>query len=910
MNNRTHLASVPCRRIQRPAANRWSVAASLALLFLLAPGPGRAAEWSPRLVDTPAFRFRIQPETGRYEILDKQAGVTWQSNPWQARFGEVVLWAGGKQTRAPLSACDARADGDGLELVFHPLAAKPDGAVRVRVRPAGGGQALEFDYEADSALNVESARLLDDALWCSDATRGYAVVPAREGLCVPADSGLSFNQRFGTYDYEGCHMEMAGMVKDGAAVLLTWHDPYGALELKSVLTNAPGFQGKQTLSASLSLRKSARAFRLQFLGKGDYVTIAQAYRPIAQERGWRVTWDDKLKGHRERAKLFGAVNFKLWTALARTMNAESTKEESVRVNWTFDETAQIAEHLKRDLQLDKVFFLLGGWTHRGYDCQHPDILPTAPECGGDRAFAECARRVMDLGYVFGLHDNYQDIYRDSPSWNEDLIMKTAQGGLAKGGKWLGGLAYLTCSQKALDLARRPQNLPAVKKLSGADAYFIDTTFAAGLCECFDTNHPLTKWDDMKWKQELSHYARSQFSIYGSECGREWAIPCADYFEGLTGVSGGYYHNKELVKSLGASVTPLFELVYRDCIALYGKYGYDIRQSTEYVLHHLAIGRTLNYHNVPSHLYWKQPDRASQPPLKLRPSIAQLAPAGPRRFTVTYQWDVEQAPAQDWRVFVHFTDAAGVIKFQNDHAPRPALPAWKPGTVTQGPFTVTVPEGLTGTFQVRIGLFDTPQGQRPPLPGSSPSDQSLLLGKLRVTGDQIQFEPAPAPAPAADPGLFVRADQGWAEGMHSWDRYMKNTYEILSPLNELTSRMPMTSHQFLTPDRKVQRSVFGQGESAVEVVVNMGAKPYAHPCRTGGQTVLPPSGFVVDSAVFAAFHATTWGGLTYTNAPLFTLRSLDNQPLAKSARVRVFHGFGDPRVALAGTTRVVTRESTP
>jgi len=38
------------------------------------------------------------------------------------------------------------------------------------------------------------------------------------------------------------------------------------------------------------------------------------------------------------------------------MNKESTHEDSLRVNWTFDEAAQVAEHLKRDLKLDRVLF--------------------------------------------------------------------------------------------------------------------------------------------------------------------------------------------------------------------------------------------------------------------------------------------------------------------------------------------------------------------------------------------------------------------------------------------------------------------------------------------------------------------------------------------------------------------------
>ena len=33
--------------------------------------------------------------------------------------------------------------------------------------------------------------------------------------------------------------------------------------------------------------------------------------------------------------------------------------------------------------MDDVLFTMGGWIHRSYDNQHPDILPAAPECGGN-----------------------------------------------------------------------------------------------------------------------------------------------------------------------------------------------------------------------------------------------------------------------------------------------------------------------------------------------------------------------------------------------------------------------------------------------------------------------------------------------------------------------------------------------
>jgi hypothetical protein len=729
-------------------------------------------------IETRFFRFTLSEVTGQCELLDKRTGISWLGSTNRPRLGEVTLQVDGKPRRVDLARCDVASEGRSLVASFHPLNERPTATLRVRLKALPDRETLDVSYQADEALQVTSISLLEDLMAATDAAKGYVIVPVREGLLVPADSGLSFTHRFGTFEYEGCHMEMLGIVQGDTAAMVTWHDPYVAAELKSTIAGTPSPDGRQRLSASMVLAKSAKSFRIQCLGKGDYVTIARAYRKVAQEKGWLVTWDQKLKTNPQRAKLFGAINFKLWSTLDRSMNAESTKEESVRVNWTFDESAQVAEHLKRDLKLDQVLFIMGGWIHRGYDNQHPDILPTAPECGGDVAFADCARRVRNLGYVFCLHDNYQDIYRDSPSWDEKLIMKTPDGKVARGGHWAGGTAYLTCSQMALDLARRPQNLSAVKALCAADAYFIDTTYAAGLQECFDPAHPLTRWDDMKWKQALSDYGREVFGIFGSECGREWAIPHSDFFEGLTGVSGHAYHDTKLMSKLGATVVPLFDLVYRDCIAMYGKYGYDPQRAAEYVLQHISLARPLNYHEIPPHLYWKR-----------------------------------------------------------------------------------------------------------------------------------EFKPATQPTTSApNPALFVRADGGWAAELHPLDRFVKNTYEILSPLNELTARMRMTQHRFLTPDRKVQQSTFGEGADAVVVVVNGGETPFTCTSRSGGIVELPPYGFIAESRTFVAFHALSYGGLRYSAPAMFTLRSLDNRPLSRSRQVRVYHAFGSDQIRVGKATLAVPREA--
>ena len=319
---------------------------------------------------------------------------------------------------------------------------------------------------------------------------------------------------------------------------------------------------------------------------------------------------------------------------------------------------------------------------------------------------------------------------------------------------------------------------------------------------------------------------------------------------------------------------------------------------------MAIGRL---QRSPSRKGWS--GKAEPEPVHPRP--AEVEPLGGRRFRITYHWQVEGKVGRDWIIFVHFTDRGGHIKAQNDHVAKPPMTTWSEGDHADGPYTVTVPKGLQGEFDVRVGFFSQPSLGRVSLIGESDGERRYTVGRLKVTGDAVTFTPVdPARREkGGDPALFTRADGGWAEGMHPLDVYVKNTSEILSPLNAITSRMPMEDHAFLTEDRQVVRSVFGSGAEAVTAVVNMGEAPYRVTSKVGGEVVLPAYGFLVEAPAFLAFHASAFGGLRYEAPPLVTVRSLDGRPLAESGKVRVYHGFGDARLRLRGRVHEVAREAT-
>ncbi len=549
------------------------------LLLLIFP----SSQAGTTRLESPSLMVEVEDATGRWVLLDKRSGARWPSKG-TAGAG-TAAWLEGEFVKSEIQ------DQKSIRLL-----AKNGGAVVFAL--VEGGDALELRYESEPD---DTIRVLDDALGITGGEGGYIVVPCREGLLIPADSGKTFKQVFGTSEYEGCHMNMLGFVKGGSALTVSWDNAYVFPEVQSALPNDEPY--RQKITATFELRRRPRWLRLLPLGKGDVNAVAASYRSYAEKHGLAVTLREKLRRDPHVEGMIGAANAKLWTCLARRMNEESTKEESVRVRWTFDEAAQIAEHLRKDVGIERCLFIIGGWTEGGYDCRHPDNLPANPECGGNDALADAIQRIQALGYVACLHDNVQDMYRDAKSWDPDFIEKTPDGSLIKGGRWLGGRAYMACAPKQLELAKRPQNLPAIHTLFSPWSYFIDTTYAVGPRECYDPNHPIGRNDDIAWKIRLSDYARETFGIFGSECGREWALAHSDFFEGLVGVGGRYFHSLK-PEDLGAAVIPFWEMVYHDCQICYGKYGYPADRAAEYVAHHVLCARPLHYHSFSDPLYWR------------------------------------------------------------------------------------------------------------------------------------------------------------------------------------------------------------------------------------------------------------------------------------------------------------------
>ena len=697
---------------------------TVAAIFLLAMS-ARAQETSARL-ESLALRAELNLASGAVTVLDKQTGVSWELGAPEAvsKTDSTGVLPSLQVTQRDERTLRYRRDGIG-EFSLRLLADPP-----------------RVDYSAIPESEVKELRLLGKALPVGAGDNNYYAAPYRMGIQLRPEGDKPFSRSF----RDGCSMAMFGAVKEGSALLVTWTDPYTEVQVDYSVQPAP------RLRMGLAMRERASSVRLQPLGRGGYVEIAKAYRTVACERGVLKTLAEKMRDNPRVAEFFGAADFKPFAYMRLAPNTPWHKQDQwgEQLNFTFEECADLVEHLQRDLGIDRAMLVLNGWINRGYDNRHPDILPAAPEIGGNEGLAACSRRVKALGWLFGLHDNYQDMYRDAPSWNKEYIIKNPDGLLRKGGVWAGGQCWLICSRKAIELASRPQNIPQVKELFAPTLYFSDTIFAAGLYECFDSNHPTTPAEDLQYKQKLCDYLRGQFGLFGSEEGREWGVAHADYFEGLMS------HRTHFQRPDDTDIIlPLFELVYGDAIPIYSHQSDRPRpDNPDYILAHILYAEMPVYY-FGNHRYWSSPD---------------------------------------------------------------------------------------GDFKPTAG-----------------SDSRLVFAH--------------------------KADLGLTDG------FIKNTYEVLSPLHRLTALLPMTDHRLLTPNRKAETTRFGKD---VEITVNYDSKDLVL-----DKAVLPQYGFLIESPTLVAFHARSYRTMQFTQPTMLVVQSADGKRLTASRQLRMYVAFGDAPAKWAG-----------
>lgn len=449
---------------------------------------------------------------------------------------------------------------------------------------------INFEVRADKDKHLEIKRLQFPAPFALGSDKGYTVLPRMQGTLVPAGTTISIAD--GRIQERDGYMSFFGQVREDAGYIAIYTTPYDAhYRLPGSDTVMPYF------IESMGSMRYKRSMRYRFFDSGcDYVTIAKAYREYMKETGQFVSLAEKIQRNPNIAKLIGSPV--IHTGIAVHISPESNyynPDEPDKNDFytSFDECAEKLRKLKNN-GLETAYVHLDGWGNHGYDNLHPDPFPPHEAAGGTEGMKRLSETCRELGYEFGIHDQYRDYYYDAPSFSQDNAVLNPDGTRPYCSIWYGGPHSWLCASLAPEYVRR--NYDEFERLGiKIEGAYLDVFSVVGLDECVSDDHPMTR-------EECVSYRRRCFDILTYR----GIIPSSEEtIDSIVPAIALCHHAPYFTKNLGNSNSdpagihvPLFNLVYHDAMVIpwYGipgkRGGWGIPRDDSGFLHALLNGGTV------------------------------------------------------------------------------------------------------------------------------------------------------------------------------------------------------------------------------------------------------------------------------------------------------------------------------
>jgi hypothetical protein len=477
------------------------------------------------------LRVSVAETTGACEVLDRRCGRVWR----QANMAKGFVVKGVEPLAAP-------AQGVGIRLEY----ARPKNSpLALVIRLSLPSDRADLSCHIAGHAQAEMGDVALPAPFVLDAPEGVLVVPHQSGLLFRVDELEWHGRTLGG---------MLTMPWCGAADLATGQGHMTILETPDDATlrgvkvpagNRAVLAAQTVFQAQKGKLGYTRRLLYHFADRGGYVALAKRYRAYAKQKGLVKTLAEKRKERPNIDRLVGAVNI-----------------------YAGGDFGTMAE-LKR-MGIDRALV-------SGFGPRH-------------------IRKINAWGYLTTRYDIYTDLYEPGtpPSkWERctgftfpDDVIKRADGSNQVG--WCPvpntttgkpDPSYVICWTCGLRTLR--EKMPRRLAEYPLTAYFLDCTTSARLYECYDPRHPLTRTTDRETRTaQFAYLSQDLGLVVGSEAGRDWAVPVADYFEGIMSTATWFAAPQELhglpfepiasnpryeeYATNPARRVPLFQLVYGDC----------------------------------------------------------------------------------------------------------------------------------------------------------------------------------------------------------------------------------------------------------------------------------------------------------------------------------------------------------
>ena len=395
-------------------------------------------------------------------------------------------------------------------------------------------------------------------LVCEDKG-AYAVLNTMQGQLVPVDwpAAIGENLPFGgQMCSESAYMPWWGEVAADGAYLCYVQQPWDAAYTVEHPAGGPNRIFVRHLP-SLGRMRYARTVTLCFAPAGsDYVTLCKLYRAIAEEEGRVLTLRQKAALNPMVDKLIGACVMHVPGKKHVSPDSRYYNKEDPSQNDSLTPFAHWEERVRRlkAMGVDKLYLHLDGWGQPGYDNQHPDYLPPCAELGGWEGMKSLSDTMQELGFMFGIHDQYRDYYLDAPTYDIDNALQKPDGSVFEMAVWAGGRQNYLCASQAPAYVRRN-----FEELFAHGIHLEGTYLDVFTCnepdECANPRHPMTRRQSLEYRGQALNYLTAHKVAPSSEEVNDWAIPYQVFCHWAP-----YLTNT-------AIAAPLFNLVWHDCVII-------------------------------------------------------------------------------------------------------------------------------------------------------------------------------------------------------------------------------------------------------------------------------------------------------------------------------------------------------
>ncbi len=424
----------------------------------------------------------------------------------------------------------------------------------------------------------------------NDVGQSYTVLPRMQGTLVPAGTHIKIAD--GRIQERDGYMSFYGQVRGDSGYIAIYDTPYDAHYSFQNDTVSPYF------ITSLGTVRYKRRMIYTFFDTCDYNTFAKKYRNYIKYKGQLITLDQKIAKNPAVSRLIGTpiVHEGIAVHIHEKSNYYTPDKPELNDYFTsFDTRASQLRELKKR-GVEKAYLHLDGWGKQGYDNVHPDVFPPHEAAGGADGMRRLSETCHQLGYMFGIHDQYRDYYYDGESFDLKNAIENLDGSHPYCSVWYGGPHSYLCASLAPYYVHR--NYDEFERLNiKIEGSYLDVFSVVGHDECHSKDHPMTREQCAASRRECLDILTAKGIIPSSEETIDSVVPSLALC----------HHSPYFTTDLGSPHSepvgipiPLFNLVYHDCIVIpwFGakgqKGGWGIPGCDSAFLHALLNGGTIYY----------------------------------------------------------------------------------------------------------------------------------------------------------------------------------------------------------------------------------------------------------------------------------------------------------------------------